>query len=129
MSTSVSTTNATQSSSATHSVMRRTLLSALLVIVLILPRSTTHALTGTTKGEWRSYGGDLGHTRYSPLALINAQNFNSSNWHGASRPTSGEPKSREITKGIDALENPAIHLASVKFDLMVNELYEGVRFE
>ena len=39
----------------------------------------------------------------------------------------GEPNPREITKGIDALENPAIHLASV--NLMLNELYEGIRFE
>ena len=41
----------------------------------------------------------------------------------------GEPNPREITKGIDALENPAIHLASVKINLMLNELYEGIRFE
>jgi quinoprotein glucose dehydrogenase len=28
-----------------------------------------------TQGEWRSYGGDLAHTRYSPLDQINAANF------------------------------------------------------
>jgi quinoprotein glucose dehydrogenase len=28
-------------------------------------------------GEWRSYGGDLGHTRYSPLDQITPANFNS----------------------------------------------------
>ena len=28
-----------------------------------------------TPGEWRSYGGELGHTRYSPLDQINADNF------------------------------------------------------
>ena len=27
-------------------------------------------------GEWRSYGGDIGHTRYAPLDQINASNFN-----------------------------------------------------
>ena len=27
-------------------------------------------------GEWPTYGGDLGHTRYSPLAQITAANFN-----------------------------------------------------
>jgi quinoprotein glucose dehydrogenase len=27
-------------------------------------------------GEWPSYGGDPGHTRYSPLAQITAENFN-----------------------------------------------------
>src|SRR5205085_4474974 len=26
--------------------------------------------------EWRTYGGDLGHTRYSPLAQITPANFN-----------------------------------------------------
>jgi quinoprotein glucose dehydrogenase len=29
----------------------------------------------TKKGEWPSYGGDLGNTRYSPLDQINAGNF------------------------------------------------------
>ena len=33
--------------------------------------------TGATAGEWRTYGGDLGNTRYSPLDQINAANFNS----------------------------------------------------
>src|SRR6476660_5388348 len=27
-------------------------------------------------GEWRSYGGDIAHTRYAPLDQINASNFN-----------------------------------------------------
>jgi quinoprotein glucose dehydrogenase len=31
---------------------------------------------GTTNGEWRHYGGDTGHTRYAPLAQIDASNFN-----------------------------------------------------
>jgi quinoprotein glucose dehydrogenase len=31
--------------------------------------------SGAVGGEWRSYGGDLGHTRYSPLDQINAANF------------------------------------------------------
>ena len=30
---------------------------------------------GTKSGEWPTYGGDLGHTRYSPLEQINAANF------------------------------------------------------
>src|SRR3954468_2847895 len=33
------------------------------------------AQTGAKNGEWRSYGGDLGHTRYAPLDQINAANF------------------------------------------------------
>ena len=31
---------------------------------------------GTRNGEWPSYGGDLAHTRYSPLREIDGSNFN-----------------------------------------------------
>jgi len=31
--------------------------------------------SGAQNGEWRSYGGDIGHTRYSPLDQIDASNF------------------------------------------------------
>jgi quinoprotein glucose dehydrogenase len=31
--------------------------------------------TGAKNGEWRTYGGDLGNTHYSPLNQINAANF------------------------------------------------------
>jgi quinoprotein glucose dehydrogenase len=31
---------------------------------------------GAKNGEWRTYGGDLGNTHYSPLDQINASNFN-----------------------------------------------------
>ena len=34
-----------------------------------------HGQTGALKGEWRAYGGDTGHTRYSALDQINAANF------------------------------------------------------
>jgi len=33
------------------------------------------AQRGTTNGEWRAWGGDLGVTRYAPLDQINASNF------------------------------------------------------
>ena len=33
------------------------------------------AQSGAANGEWRTYGGDLGHTRYAPLDQINASNF------------------------------------------------------
>jgi quinoprotein glucose dehydrogenase len=33
------------------------------------------AQAGAANGEWRTYGGDLGHTRYAPLDQINASNF------------------------------------------------------
>ena len=32
--------------------------------------------SGARNGEWRTYGGDLGNTHYSPLDQINANNFN-----------------------------------------------------
>ncbi len=34
------------------------------------------AQVGAKNGEWRSYGGDTGNTRYSPLDQINGSNFN-----------------------------------------------------
>jgi len=34
------------------------------------------AQQGAKNGEWRTYGGDLGNTRYSPLDQIDATNFN-----------------------------------------------------
>lgn len=37
--------------------------------------SITRAQSGAQKGEWRTYGGDLGNTRYASLDQINAQNF------------------------------------------------------
>ena len=41
------------------------------------------AQTGAKNGEWRSYGGDTGNTRYSPLDQINGSNFNKLQlaWH------------------------------------------------
>src|SRR5438128_2102837 len=32
--------------------------------------------SGAKNGEWRTYGGDLGNTHYSPLDQINGDNFN-----------------------------------------------------
>src|ERR1700692_2608549 len=37
---------------------------------------STNAQTGAKNGEWRTYGGDLAITRYTPLDQINADNFN-----------------------------------------------------
>ncbi|HWN37891.1 MAG TPA: pyrroloquinoline quinone-dependent dehydrogenase, partial [Gammaproteobacteria bacterium] len=34
------------------------------------------AQRGAPNGEWPTYGGDLGHTRYAPLDQINGSNFN-----------------------------------------------------
>jgi quinoprotein glucose dehydrogenase len=49
----------------------RTILS--MCLLAALPIS---AQTGAPRGEWRTYGGDLGNTRYSALDQINASNFN-----------------------------------------------------
>ena len=59
-------------------------LTAVLAIVS-LPAS---AQTGAKNGEWPSYGGDLGNTRYSPLDQINAAQFQQARRSpGDSRPT------------------------------------------
>ena len=42
--------------------------------VMLSPASSL-AQYGATNGEWRSYGGDLGSTKYSPLDQIDATNF------------------------------------------------------
>ena len=43
---------------------------------LLWPALPACAQSGAKAGEWRTYGGDLGSTRYSPLDQINAGNFN-----------------------------------------------------
>src|SRR5437762_1060825 len=48
---------------------------AALAACLLWTISPAAAQTGAKNGEWRTYGGDLGSTRYSPLDQINAQNF------------------------------------------------------
>jgi len=47
---------------------------AMAVLALTGPEGMTQS--GAKNGEWPAYGGDLGHTRYSPLDQINASNFN-----------------------------------------------------
>jgi quinoprotein glucose dehydrogenase len=53
---------------------------AIASLVLALPAL---AQVGAKNGEWRSYGGDTGNTRYSPLDQINGSNFNKLQlaWH------------------------------------------------
>src|SRR6267154_1787687 len=46
-------------------------------LLLVLTMATvTFAQSGARKGEWPTYGGDLGNTHYSALDQINASNFN-----------------------------------------------------
>ena len=54
---------------------RWSLLTASLACLLaIIPFARSQS--GARNGEWRTYGGDLGNTRYAPLDQINASNFN-----------------------------------------------------
>src|SRR5579862_7573942 len=47
-----------------------------IVLSLSLAALPVCAQYGAKNGEWRTYGGDLGQTRYSALSQINATNFN-----------------------------------------------------
>jgi quinoprotein glucose dehydrogenase len=48
----------------------------LVVTLGVLVVAKPLAQSGARNGEWRTYGGDLGNTRYSPLDQINRDNFN-----------------------------------------------------
>ena len=48
---------------------------AALASLLLWGIAPAAAQTGAKNGEWRTYGGDLGNTKYSPLDQINAGNF------------------------------------------------------
>jgi len=43
---------------------------------VVVATAIVSAQHGTTGGEWRTWGGDLGATRYAPLDQINGANFN-----------------------------------------------------
>src|SRR5436190_18280038 len=43
--------------------------------IVVATLASVSGQSGAQNGEWRSYGGDLGHTRYSPLDQVNATNF------------------------------------------------------
>ena len=45
------------------------------VCLLSITVGTVEAQTGSVNGEWHTYGGDLGSTRYAPLDQITAENF------------------------------------------------------
>ena len=49
---------------------------SILAFVVMTAAAPSFAQTGATGGEWRTYGGDLGNTRYAPLDQINKANFN-----------------------------------------------------
>ena len=47
-----------------------------LAVAAVAPVLPALAQSGAKNGEWPTYGGDLGNTRYSPLDQIDATNFN-----------------------------------------------------
>ena len=55
---------------------RWSLLTAAALVCLLGLIPVARSQSGAKNGEWPSYGGDLGNTRYSPLDQINAANFN-----------------------------------------------------
>ena len=58
-------------------VLRPPLASMVLAIVLTWSAVDLRGQSGASNGEWPTYGGDLGHTRYAGLDQINAANFSS----------------------------------------------------
>jgi quinoprotein glucose dehydrogenase len=56
--------------------MQRILRTAGVVCLLVVGSRFAAAQSGAKNGEWRSYAGDTGSTRYAPLDQINASNFN-----------------------------------------------------
>ncbi|MEQ1573326.1 MAG: pyrroloquinoline quinone-dependent dehydrogenase [Vicinamibacterales bacterium] len=59
-----------------RSLLRNVFAFMALGAVLIWTSAGVEGQSGAGPGEWRHYGGDTGHTRYSPLDQINAANFN-----------------------------------------------------
>ena len=56
-------------------VCRSMLCRSMLCCAMLLLPTAGLAQYGATNGEWRSYGGDVGSTKYSPLDQIDAGNF------------------------------------------------------
>ncbi len=48
----------------------------IVVLLTLAAAFAAEAQHGAPNGQWTTYGGDLGHTRYSPLGQIDATNFN-----------------------------------------------------
>jgi quinoprotein glucose dehydrogenase len=61
------------------SIRRCTIARALMSIaaLVVWAAAGVEGQLGARAGEWPTYGGDLGHTRYAPLEQITSANFNS----------------------------------------------------
>src|ERR1700723_3153518 len=57
--------------------MKRMFFGVVSAICVLSYAPPVSAQSGAKNGEWRTYGGDLGNTHYSPLDQINARNFSS----------------------------------------------------
>src|SRR5580692_1836178 len=55
---------------------RVALAAASLVVALVFMSHSIGGQAGIKTGDWPSWGGDLGNTRYAPFDQINATNFN-----------------------------------------------------
>jgi len=62
-------------STMSKTVFVRILAACMIVAGTGVAGAQPQAVTDTSAGEWPAYGGDLGHTRYSPLDQIDARNF------------------------------------------------------
>jgi len=66
-------------------MMRRSVLPTVVVLLAVCGSLTRPLLgqTGASSGDWRTYGADLGNTRYAPLDQITADNFSKLEvaWH------------------------------------------------
>ena len=60
--------------------MRHSVIFGIVKLLVLTIFATTYihsfAQHGAPEGEWPTYGGDLGHTRYSALDQIDSSNFN-----------------------------------------------------
>ncbi|MEZ5492479.1 MAG: PQQ-binding-like beta-propeller repeat protein [Gammaproteobacteria bacterium] len=56
-------------------VNRHSVLGPAWLFLLLLTAVHASAQKGAADGEWSTYGGDLGHTRYAPLGQIDGDNF------------------------------------------------------
>ena len=85
-----------------------------LVVVSWAVPGSAHAQGGATGGEWRSYGGDTGSTKYSPLDQITADNFSDLElaWHW---------KTEDTHLTVSTENGSSLVQADVLFDLLAQE--------
>ena len=79
---------------------------AALLLCAIAPLA---AQTGAKNGEWRTYGADLGNTKYSPLDQINASNFNTLKLAWRFRTENLGPKPEYNNEGTPLMINGVVY--------------------